>query len=63
MVTTRSIPVEPTGVQRETSLTRSIGPHYDFDFSKPPPVILRGNISHQTYAQVTFPWLNIYLGL
>ena len=31
--------------------------------SRAPPIILRGNIDHQTYAQVTFPWLNIYLGL
>ena len=64
IVTTRSVPVEPTGLERETSLTRSTGPRYNFDTSKEaPPVILRGNISHQTYAQITFPWLNIYLGL
>ena len=63
VVTTRSVPEEPTGLERETSLTRSIGPKYAFDFSVAPPVILRGNISHQTYAQVTFPWLNVYLGL
>ena len=63
VVTTRNIPVESTGVERETSLTRSVGPKYDFDFSKAPPVIMRGNISHQTYAQITFPWLDVYLGL
>jgi hypothetical protein len=64
VATTRSVPVEPTGLERETSLTRSVGPHFVFDTSKEaPPVIMRGNISHQTYAQVTFPWLNMYLGL
>jgi hypothetical protein len=63
VVTTRSVPEEPTGLERETSLTRSTGPSYDFDFTKAPPVIVRGNLSHQTYAQVTFPWLNVYLGL
>jgi len=62
VATTRDIPVETTGVERETSLTRSMGKQYAFDTTAAPPVILRGNQSHQTYAQVTFPWLNIYLG-
>ena len=62
VVTTRNIPVESTGVERDEP-ARSAPRFEDFDFSQAPPVIMRGNISHQTYAQVTFPWLDVYLGL
>ena len=63
VATTRNIPVESTGVERETSLTRSMGDQYAFDTSEAPHVIVRGSQAHQIYAQITWPWLNIYLGL
>lgn len=65
MVTTRSVPVESDGAERETSLARSKpGGAFVFDTrTKAPPVIVRGNVDHQPYAQITFPWLNVYLGL
>ncbi len=63
VATTRSVVAETDGMERETSITRSAGPRWEFDTSKQLPIILRGNISHQPYAQITFPWLNMYLGL
>ena len=62
VATTRDIPIETTGVERETSLTFSMGKEFAFNTTAPPPVIVRGSQAHQTYAQVTFPWLNMYLG-
>jgi hypothetical protein len=63
VATTRSIPVEPDGVEREVSLATSPSRQYAFDTSAPPPIILRGNGDHQPYAQITWRWLNVYLGL
>ena len=63
IVTTRSVPIETDGLERETSLARSAGAHFSFDTSRAPPVIVRGDVDHQPYAQTTFPWLNVYLGL
>ena len=63
IVTTRSCPVETTGVERETSVTRSDGPRWEFNRSKQLAVTLKGDIDHQTYAQITFRWLDIFIGL
>ncbi len=65
VVTTRSVPVESDGLERETSLARSVpGGAFAFDTAtEAPPVVVRGNVDHQPYAQITFPWLNLYLGL
>ena len=63
VVTTRSVPIESDGLERETSLTRSAGAVFAFDTNEAPPVIVRGDVDHQPYAQITFPFLNIYLGL
>ena len=66
VATTRDIPIYDTGVERVTSLTLSKGKLFEFEMfntTEAPPIIQRGSQDHQTYAQVTFPWLDIYLGL
>ena len=34
-----------------------------FNTSRPPKRTLAGSLSHQLYAQVTFPWLDVWLGV
>jgi hypothetical protein len=53
IVTTRSVPIETDRLERETSLARSAGAHFSFDTSRAPPVIVRGDVDHQPYAQIT----------
>ena len=34
-----------------------------FDTSKPPTLSLGGTLQHQLYSQITFPWLDVWLGI
>ena len=63
VVTTRSIPLAEGHVQREISIDTSLEEMWAFNTSRPPRLSLNGTWTHQAYAQVTWRWHNVYLGL
>ena len=52
------------GPGREVGLARSEKGRLAFDTSKPPSTSkLGGSSQHQLYSQITFPWLDVWLGI
>ena len=63
VITTRSIPLVDGAPQRTVSVTRSAKWDLGYDANDVLPIQLNGTVEHQPYAQITFPWHNILLGL
>ena len=58
------IPWNASYCQREIGLGFSeAGKGFVFNASRPTPRSLSGTLSHQLYSQITFPWLDVWLGL
>lgn len=48
---------------RQVSVAQSEGDAWSFDTSERLPITLNGTEEHQPYTQITWKWLNMYLGL
>ena len=51
------------GPGRTIGVAESVGDSYIWDTSKAPPCVEQGTSAHQLYSQITFPWLDVYLGI
>mmetsp|Transcript_22001 Transcript_22001/g.43729 ORF Transcript_22001/g.43729 Transcript_22001/m.43729 type:complete len:485 (-) Transcript_22001:26-1480(-) len=49
--------------QREVAVDTSPEDKFEFNTSRAPPVTMVGSTDFQLYAQITWPWLNTYLGI
>ena len=66
VVTTRSIPIlKASGGVPERTISVDVSPSsaWRFDTTRPPQVTLIGSRQHQPYAQVTWRWLDVYMGI